>query len=347
MVEQASPQDLSPIIPVSESQTDEVLVAQIPQFEAPRSKNGRVRWLELRENPDRLIAYIEGEVRRFIEDNPFLTTNSLAGKRMFGLINAIGKYYPGGISALRERVDIAGKWHFQSAGVNEDDLPVDDRGRVLWINLSDDRDRIKDVLESQARKLPTGSRLRTRDFHDMDMSGVAAAINLYYPGGFYALRENLGVTNKQRTRRFWKRDDAAEKIRKMAAEFYQREGGLSQGLLTAGGRNDLAVAISRHYPGRLTQLKEDLGIEQTRRPSHFWDPEKTEKATSEFYQIIGQLNYYVLREHNRLDISNAIQKYPGGLPALREKLGIIEPTSPPISFEEANKQLEKLLEEAK
>lgn len=110
-----------------------------------------------------------------------------------------------------------------------------------------------------------------------------------------------------------------------ARDFYQQEGKLSQLLLAQKRQYALVRAISRYYPGNLTQLKEDLGIESIHPPG-YWTEERIEAETRELLSEKKQLSRSLLRSSDRADLEAAISNtYPGGIGQLRVKLGIPSP----------------------
>lgn len=128
------------------------------------------------------------------------------------------------------------------------------------------------------------------------------------------------------------RDDAVllqQMIRSEAYQFYQQEKGISQSSLFKNGRGDLGNAISRFYPGKMNQLKIDLGETLT---MFHWsdlkdDPEKLRSTIEQEAQKAHQagINFDVrgLRENGYGGLVGAIYRfYPGGLTAVMEGLGM-------------------------
>jgi len=77
-----------------------------------------------------------------------------------------------------------------------------------------------------------------------------AALSTLQSSGFYESRKEL------KTASYW----TNERIMEEAREFLDTKGNISQALLVQNGRVDLCSAIQGHYPGKITQLKVDLGI---------------------------------------------------------------------------------------
>lgn len=89
---------------------------------------------------------------------------------------------------------------------------------------------------------------------------LVRAIRVYYLGGLRQLRIDhrlLGPTVTRRPYLYWN----PEKIRAEALAFYLQNGELSDESLKSANRRDLRAAIQRHYPGRMSRLRIDLGIQ--------------------------------------------------------------------------------------
>lgn len=135
-----------------------------------------------------------------------------------------------------------------------------------------------------------------------------------------------------------------QQIEDEARRFYQTTGKLTQHDLRAAGMGPLTRLINS-YPGGFWGIKQVLGIESRQRNGG-WIPEKIEQDATEFYQQHGNLSFNLLRQMRRYDLSSAIvKKYPGGLAALKEKLGITQKIEENEPIDE-NKptDLEKLLD---
>lgn len=176
-------------------------------------------------------------------------------------------------------------------------------------------------------------------------NGLGVAIGRKYPGGMLRLKTTLGVDHSQKPKGYWTK----EKIEQEAQEFYRTSGALTAAALLASGRSDLQLAISRSYPGKLRGIKDSLGIPSRHRPRGFWTSEIMEQAALIFFEDGGRLTHYELAQQRKPALSHAIAtKYPGGIQALREKLGIghtFDQYAP--STDQANEQLEKLTEVSK
>ncbi len=294
-------------------------------LEIPRDKRGRIRWLLISQDPERLGAVIESEARRILEDRQTLPKGELT-KRLLtqngrsDLIGGISRYYPGGISGLK---------------------------KSLGINLRKDNYWTPETIEQEATILMsrTGTTvLPSVDEIEKVRSDLAGAIYRYYPGGLIGLRENLGQVLLHKPAGYWKDPIVIERE---AQEFYAKEGQLTQASLSKKGRSDL-VGATKYYPGGMYQLGVNLGIDSNRKPKGYWTIENIEAEASKFFSEHGELTVSSLRRNGQNTLPVYIRRnYPGGLVALRERLGIIGTTNSvleTVSPEQANKQLERLLE---
>lgn len=91
--------------------------------------------------------------------------------------------------------------------------------------------------------------------------------------------------------------------------------------------SSIAHAIQKYYPGALTALSQNLGIDITRRPNRFWDqPEVAENIknqAAEFFQQEGSFSKKLLAQRGEKGLLSAtIRKYPGGFRQLRIDLDL-------------------------
>jgi len=123
---------------------------------------------------------------------------------------------------------------------------------------------------------------------------------------------------------------STQQIEEEVLIIYQKEGKLTKRALENQGRNDLIWAIRKHYHGRYKGLRDKLGLQGPvtiqrvdKKPSGYWNVEQIEKEAQEFYLKSGKLSHRSLRE-NRQDLLHAVRDhYPGGLSALKEKIGAL------------------------
>ncbi|MEK7616806.1 MAG: hypothetical protein AAB414_02030 [Patescibacteria group bacterium] len=322
---------------------------------------------------------IEQEARQFVERNGNLTQKTLEKAGNSGIANAAYTYYPGGLQALKDNLGIVssqkpnGYWTHDRI-VNEAVEFYMEHGQLSRASL---HQASKDDLEAAIKKHAGGlAALRKElgivtqrkpngywtsenifaqavDFYTEHGNIVPdtltahkrydllyAAVNRY-PGGIRQLQKDLGIKPKSKDVGFWIEDT----IREEALAFFNQYGGLTHTLLVRSGRFDLNHAIYHKYPGSIRQLQTDLGVESGKRPNGYWTPENIEREAQEFFDAHGILNFGILNRQKSSSLANAISiHYPGGLIALREKLGIDGKQQGVINSDEANIQLERLLE---
>lgn len=116
----------------------------------------------------------------------------------------------------------------------------------------------------------------------------------------------------------------AEEVYRVVKKIYDKEKRFSRKLLIKLGRWDLYNAVIRHYPGKFTQLRQDLGLVSvnTFKGSRHLTPEDVEKEALKFYHSEGAINKKLLEGKGRNDLVWAIRHYPGSYRALREILDI-------------------------
>jgi len=164
-------------------------------------------------------------------------------------------------------------------------------------------------------------------------SGLSSAITKY-PGGMYALKRKLGIEITQVPKGFW----TPERIEEEAFAFYSNHGSLS--MFRKKGRGNLASAIERYYPGKIRALREKLAIRQERLARGYWTIERIEEEAREFYSLHGRFSRELLIRERKSELRSAISRnYPGGMQALKEKLGVQKE----ISSEKANEYIKGLV----
>ncbi len=103
-------------------------------------------------------------------------------------------------------------------------------------------------------------------------------------------------------------------------------GNLSERALRRQGHQDLLMAIIRKYPGRLTGLKEKLGIKVEHKPGGYWTSERIEAEVRELKSEGVKISKTGLYKIERSDLAAAIYSYyPGSWKELRKKMKIKGP----------------------
>lgn len=113
-------------------------------------------------------------------------------------------------------------------------------------------------------------------------------------------------------------------IEDQARQILEEVGRLTQRLLAERNRKDLAVAITRHYPGGLRQLKINLGQEPVKKPNGYWQsPENILLEARRFLTTHEVISADLLKRSGNSSLNNAIVSYyPGGTTQLKRDLGI-------------------------
>jgi hypothetical protein len=270
---------------------------------------------------------IEEEARKLLQDGNNLSFNNLRKAGAASLANAINKHYPGKFQGLRENLGL----------------------KVVRLSKPSNYWRDPEVIRQEARRiLEIEGSLNDAAIRKNKASSLTAAITQYYPGQMRQLQIDLGlkpITKEKKKSTHWTED----LIRQESLAFYQDHKRLTVTALVQEGAKGLGAAITRKYPGGITQLRQDLGLETGQRPNNYWkDPANIEKEALEFTAQYGWITQMWMLKEGRSDLWAAIIRYyPGGIKALRETLKIPhQPSSKesPITSEEANLDLENLLE---
>jgi hypothetical protein len=267
-----------------------------PRIVPPQDTAGRILWSVLQQTPDTLTAYLEQEARA-LQDRGFdFSRKSFQENGLLSLQYGIQKFYPGGMSALRENLGNAVR------------VPSGYWGSEEGIN----RMRAIAVASFERYGILTQRSLRESGFSD-----VEAAIIQTYPGGWYGLLQDIGMPVPEKPKGYWNE----ERVLEEAQNFYLEREELSAKALKASGRNDLLSAMKKH--GGLSKIRELLGVETIRKAHGFWSIDSIEKEVQVFIAMYGSLSRTLLQQNGRGDLDQAIrQKYPGKIEALCNKFGV-------------------------
>lgn len=139
----------------------------------------------------------------------------------------------------------------------------------------------------------------------------------------------IEVPRDRRGRIRWSRLDPEQR------QIFIRQG--AQALLLGGGlltRKTAPLIMSgaeRFYPGGVNGLRVDLGQPVLKRGNGYWNPETTEVEAQRFFEEHNDFSLPLLAKNKENSLAVAVNKYPGGLAALREKLDL-EPKRKPNSY---------------
>ncbi|GEM_PF-1763982 len=246
---------------------------------------------------------IEQEASEVLMSQGKLTQRSIRAAGKPTLTQAIAKNYPDGMRGLVKKL-----------GQEPTSKP-----KGYWT---------PETIEREAQEvLNIKGNLTYAILEEVDRHDLFGAIVNHYPGGIYKLKLKLSIHDTVKPRGYW----TVEQIERDAEEFIKEYGNLSATLLQHSGNAALAHAISRYYPQGMKQLQKKFTVEASRKSSGYWTKENIEEEARKFVQMAGNLSYAAFRENQRNDLGIAVaRKYPGGLKALRERLGIIKDQSTPI-----------------
>lgn len=348
-------------------------------FDLPRDKGGRIQWAKLNEDPEKFKRIVESCVLAILETGVSFRIEAFRESGNVALVGGIGQYYPGGFSSLKERLGFLdrkppGFYNVENILREANDF-YSDHGTLTAVQLNMKKKsglaaairkrypggmrQLKDDLKIGNRAVPKGfwtpdvveqevlrfvqkeGDLSFRLLGEKKRADLIGAVR-QYPGGINQLRLNIGLTVDRKPRTNW----SEELIEKEAYQFYLDYGEITLMLLRANKRNDLRHAL-RKYEGGIRRLKLNLNIPNLgHRGNAYWDYETIEEEALRFFLEYRGLSYPLLIKNGRNDLSHALVKFPGGIRALREKLGIVGNTDPEslISLDQANEQLAKLLE---
>ncbi len=238
---------------------------------------------------------IEFEARKVLaENNGSLSHEASKKSGTSALSYAISKYYPGGMLALREKLGD----------------PLDRKPNGYWRNPQN--------IEAEAAKLiEQGIELSHRGLKKAGKNGLIGAIYMYYPGKMQALREKTDAVHREETLRVQRIEEEARRLSDEGVDITAKS-------LIKAGRADLTRLIYSYYPGKITQLRETLGLGATRHPPDYWaDPAKIEEEVGKFLTKGNTLTQKSLMEAGLSSLTHAINRYyPGGLLAIKAKFGI-------------------------
>lgn len=308
---------------------EEHMLVNTDNFVLPKTKTGRIKWQYLfKTDEDKFMEYIELQARDLLNEKKLLFYETL-DKRLRGMGVAVYKYYPGGIKALKDKLQVDQQLdtrYMFDLQTNDYGIPTDSRGRNFWSVLqADNPDKLEQVIKLKASGiLSQGIELNFPGLKQAGMSGFGSAINTFYPGGLSKLRQDLGLSTTK-PRGYW---TDIRNIENEAIEHINSGGKLTEGELIDNRKISLARAISTHYPGGIFKLRETLGIENSNKKAGYWTTERIEKEAELFYQEHGDISYILLKEKGKGDLASAIARYSGKISGLRKTLDIETDVNP-------------------
>lgn len=273
-------------------------------FTAGIKTMGKTRWT---------IERIECEAQELYQKTGALKRIVLEQEGRRDLLGAIDRSYPGKLTALQVNLGL--------------ELSHKPKGYYTVEKIE---------AEAQAFVGRYG-KLSSGLLEEKGKSTLAVYIRKKYPGGMEVLRTKFGVEGKYTMPGFW----TEGRIRTRALDFYKENGRISHDLLVKAGESRLVYAIWNHYPGRMQQLKHDMGVGFPRQQLSLWTQEQIEREAFDFYKREGKLTFDLLARRKKYTLRHAIlQKYPGGIFSLRTKLGLENSAKPSgyWTFEKTRKE---------
>lgn len=276
-------------------------------IQAPRRSDGKIDWRKLRDDPGKLRGFLEQEISGYLADGNVLSFDNLLKAGMSSISGAIARDYPGGLQGIKEHFGVATTKRPIRRPISPEDILRDAR------DFSEREGGLSETLIREKKRQDLYQRARK-----------------HYPGGWMQLQKDLGLTPKRPKTQYY----SEEQTRRDALEFFKSEGNISLPLLASKGSSALVARIQRRYPGRIRQLKKDIGMEESRRPRKYWkDPQNIEKEAAEFLAKEGELTSSAVFGKGRADLWAAVERYyPEGWSKLRDKLGVEQPDIKPKGY---------------
>ncbi len=285
-------------------------------LQVPRDGGARIRWSQLHGEPLKLALVVETLAKRLVENGHQINQKNIKKFGETSFITGVDSHYIGGITGLRQNLGITTKHNKKPPG--------------YWT---------EETIEAEALKIQEEQgKLTQAVMKAQNQTSLASIISSKYPGGLNGLKRKFEIDILKRPSGEW----TPESIEQEARELIGTGHSLTQKSLHKIGRADLAGAIATHYPGKLTALKRHLGV-KVKAPAHEWDVNRILDEAAAFAAKYGNLNHSVLRENQRADLGNVITRiYPGGIQALKERLGVSKDRPASVLREEANTALDSL-----
>lgn len=313
---------------MKESPSQSVTVEHIVPIEPNlyRDEEGKILWRSLLDNPDLMTAKLEEEAKAFFEENGDLSHSSLRKANERSLLNAIQNFYPGQLRQLQEKVGIRSpRVPYKYLTIPETGLPRDRGDRLVTSVLRDNPDELKRRIEEEARNLmANGVSLEEGSPKSKNKAKFFSAVYRFYPGGRAALGLKVGLKiTESKPPGYWQEPINIEvEVLKLLASGIE----LTQDNLHIAGKYSLATHIPKYYPGGMAGLKDKLGIKSAQKPFAYWkDTDNIEAAARAIMDQYGTSSLppkKVLEMPGNGSFYQAVKMYyPGGIKALREKLG--------------------------
>lgn len=283
---------------------------EIKQAPKPGKKSLAIDWETLKNTPA-FVESIEEMATEFVSTGHALTQDEL---KTAGFIwQAIRFGYPGGIGKLR-------------TNLRKSEKPTklkttETRAKGYWQDEANIEAELSRIID-QIGHFPTQLELK-----ELRMTVLNHALQT--TGGVNAWRQRLSQDIIKRDTGYWDSEENVEKEIIRVLTEHDLDDLPSTGQLGQLGEAALGRGIIRS--GGFHRWRERLGFSARLRPRDYWMPETVEKEGREFYEQHGELSSDALAANKRFDLQVAAGRhFPGGLTALRIKLGI--PTRKPEGY---------------
>ena len=264
---------------------------------------------------------IEEEARKAMKLGISLTAGSLSRNNMGTLGAAIEQHYHGTFAGLRAELGDNSVRKLKPSGYWKDHK-----------NIEADAMKVVDL----------GIDLSQSDLMAHGFSSLGSVISTNYPEGYEGLRKKLGLPTKDfKPTGDWKDPDTIRAEAKIALGLGLD---LNANRLRNGGQSSLAHAIASNYRGSYSALRKDLNLDTVYVSRGYWkEPANIENEARAAIAENIEFTKDGLKKAGKEKLVSAIRKrYPGGISALREKLGLDEVKVSPDQADEMMRGLEVL-----
>jgi hypothetical protein len=264
------------------------------------------------------------------------------------------------MSVNSEKGPLDPKLTFNYQGI-EIPIPRDGRGRVIWKSFQNQPEqRLALIEEEAARYLGTGQPLTFSALEASQFSFLVSAIQRYYPHRIHGIQSKFGAPQSERPKKFWETEEGYDTLRQEVAQIAQQAGQISEDILIEHQRSDLANAVKK-YPGKWRQLREDIGLVNKKKPVGFWKtfqtlgswveefsahPQWRDMSRNELMidRLSGGAGFYQAFYKWVKRVAQSKEEESALIYALFPSARVRGLDKSSISSEEANQDLEKLLE---
>lgn len=198
---------------------------------------------------------IEREAREVLQTEGVLSQAVLKRLGKGYLSSAISKYYPGGMHALKVVLEMK--------TIKPDGYWTTERIEQEALDFYLSHGALTDaVLNERGRA---------------DLAGALSK----YPGRMSELKRKLGIAATEKPKGYW----TPEQTEKEALEFFEKEGQLTHDILRERGRWDLLNAINGKYEGRMTTLRQKLGITEPKTSEEIVDSNRANEQLGKLLEV--------------------------------------------------------------